>query len=122
METVRTLVEVGANVDRVNPMDKTTPMLMATINGQYDVASYLLGKGANAAATAIDGMTPLYAVLDTKWAPVAWTPTSSTADSGIVQQKTPYLKLMQALLDRGANPNAKVLQTPWYNPPHHAAR
>jgi ankyrin repeat protein len=122
MNTVRTLVEAGATVDRINPMDKTTPMLIATINGQYDVAGYLLEKGANPNATAIDGMTPLYAVLDTKWAPVAWTPTASTADSGIVQQKTSYFELMKALLDRGANPNAKVIQTPWYNPPHHAQR
>jgi ankyrin repeat protein len=122
METARALVESGANVNRVNPMDKSTPLIIASINGQYDIARYLLEHGADPNLNAVDGLTPLYAALDSKWAPVAWTPTASTADNGIVQQKTSYLELMKALLDRGANPNAKQLETPWYNPPHHAQR
>ncbi|MBI4472673.1 MAG: ankyrin repeat domain-containing protein [Acidobacteria bacterium] len=122
METVRALVESGASVNRINPMDKSTPLVVATINGQYDIAKYFLDHGANPNLGASDGLTPLYAVLDSRWAPVAWTPTASTADSGIVQQKVSHLELMKALLERGANPNAKLLQTPWYNPPHHAQR
>ncbi len=122
IDTVRALVEVGADVDRINPVDRTTPLIVATINGRYDIAKYLLDHGADPNATEIEGLTPLYAVVASRWAPVAWTPTASTTDSGIVQQKVTHLELMKMLLDRGADPNAKIAKTPWYNPPHHAQR
>ena len=122
MDTVRALVEVGANVDRRNPVDYTTPLVVAIINGRYDVAKYLVDHGADPNAREIDGLTPLYAALESRWAGVAWTPTASTADSGIVQQKVTYLELMKVLLEQGANPEIKLAKTPWYNPPHHAQR
>jgi ankyrin repeat protein len=122
IDTVRALVEVGADVDRMNPVDYTTPLIVATINGRYDVAKYLLDHGADPNASEIEGLTALYAVVASRWAPVAWTPTASTTDSGIVQQKVTHLELMKMLLDRGADPNAKIAKTPWYNPPHHAQR
>ena len=122
IDTVRALVEVGADVDRMNPVDRTTPLIVATINGRYDVAKYLLDHGADPNASEREGLTPLYAVIESRWAPVAWTPTASTTDSGIVQQKVTHLELMKTLLERGADPNAKLAKTPWYNPPHHAQR
>ena len=122
IDTVHALVEVGANVDRINPVDNTTPLIVATINGRYEIAKYLLDHGASPNVKEIEGLTALYAALDSRWAPVAWTPTASTTDSGIVQQKVTHLQLMKALLERGADPNAKVTKTPWYNPPHHAQR
>jgi len=78
IETVRALVEAGANVNRVNPLDKSTPLIVAAINGQYDIAMYLLEHGADPNLSAIDGLAPLYATLDSRWAPVAWTPTASS--------------------------------------------
>ena len=122
IDTVRALVEVGADVDRVNPVDDTTPLIVATINGRYDVAKYLLDHGADPNASEREGLTPLYAVVESRWAPVSWTPTASTTASGIVQQKVTHLELMKALLERGADPNAKLAKTPWYNPPHHGSR
>jgi ankyrin repeat protein len=122
IDTVHALVEGGANVDRINPVDNTSPLIVAAINGRYEIAKYLLDQGASPNVKEVEGLTALYAALDSRWAPVAWTPTASTTDSGIVQEKVTHLELMKALLERGADPNAKVTKTPWYNPPHHAQR
>jgi uncharacterized protein len=46
-QTVRTLVEKGANVNHASPADGVTPLLIATINGQFDIAKYLLEQGAD---------------------------------------------------------------------------
>lgn len=122
IDTVHALVEGGANVDRINPVDNTSPLIVAAINGRYEIAKYLLDQGASPNVKETEGLTALYAALDSRWAPVAWTPTASTTDSGIVQEKVTHLELMKALLERGADPDAKVTKTPWYNPPHHAQR
>jgi len=122
LKSVKALVKAGADVDRVNPVDNTTPLIVAAINGRYEVAKYLLDHGADPNASEKDGLTPLYATVASKWAPVAWTPTASTTASIILQQKVTYLHLLKALLDEGANPNTKLEKTPWYNPPHHAQR
>jgi len=119
IDAVKALVEAGANVNRVNPIDKTSPMVIAINSGHYDVAKYLLDHGADPNLASIDGLAPLYAVLENRWAPVAWTPTTATAANGVVQQKTTHLELMKALLEKGADRNAKVLRTIWFNPPHH---
>lgn len=119
IESVRALVEAGANINRLNPIDKTSPMVIAISNGHYDVAKYMLEHGADPNLENIDGLAPLYATLENRWGPVAWTPTSATAANGVVQQKTTHLELMKALLEKGADRNAKVLRTIWFNPPHH---
>jgi ankyrin repeat protein len=93
--------------------------VLAISNGHFDVAKYLLDNGADPNSANIDGLAPLYAVLDNRWAPVAWSPNSATAATGVVQQKVSHLELMKTLLERGADPNAKVLRTLWFNPPHH---
>ena len=42
---------------------------MAVINGQFDVAMYLLDKGADPNLASDNGATPLYAALNVEWAP-----------------------------------------------------
>ena len=49
-------------------------------------------------------MTPLYAVLNVEWAPKSLYPQPRAQ----LQQKTTYLDLMKALLDKGADPNARL--------------
>src|SRR5262249_44176641 len=46
MPTVQTLVELAADVNALSPADGTSPLLIATINGQFDVAKFLLAHGA----------------------------------------------------------------------------
>jgi ankyrin repeat protein len=119
MASVRALVEAGANVNRVNAVDKTSPMLLAINVGRYEIAKYLLDNGADSNIASTDGLAPLYALVHSKWAPVAWTPTLATSASGIGQEKVSHLELMKALLDSGADPNATILASVWFNPPHH---
>jgi ankyrin repeat protein len=116
---VQALVESGVDVNKTSPVDKSTALVVAISNGHYDVAKYLVEHGADANAETIDGLTALYATVESKWAPVAWTPTASTSASGITQQQTHYLDLMKLLLQHGANPNAKINKTLWFDPPHH---
>ena len=117
--SVRALVLGGANVNRVNAVDNTSPMLIAINNGRYEIADYLLDHGADPNLPSTDGLAPLYALLHSKWAPLAWTPTPATSASGIAQEKVSHLDLMKALLEQGAEPNARILASVWFNPPHH---
>jgi len=109
-ETVKALVEGGADLNQLNAGDKTSPLLMAIINGHFDLATYMLEKGANPGATAFNGATPLYAVLNIQWAPKSLYPSPKAYQ----QQQTTYLDLMKMLLDKGADPNARLQRKVWY--------
>ena len=110
MRTIQTLVDMGADVNQVSPADRTSPLVIATINGHFDVAKYLLDHGAEPNLASEAGMTPLYAVLNVEWAPKAFYP----QPRAYLQQQTSYLDLMQALLDKDADPNARVRRKIWY--------
>ena len=45
--SVKALVEAGADVNQVSPADNASPMLIAAVNGQFDIAKYLLEKGGD---------------------------------------------------------------------------
>ena len=69
-DTVQALVEGGADVNQRSAGDHTTPMLIAAVNGHYDLVLYLLGQGRRSRTSpATPGMAPLYAVLNVEWAP-----------------------------------------------------
>lgn len=121
LDTARALLEAGANVNQPSPLDNGTALILALSNGHFDLADYLLSKGADPNIANADGLAAVYALIESRWSPVAWTPNAFTSASGIVQQKTAYLDLLGALLDRGADPNAKIAKTLWFSPPHHNA-
>jgi ankyrin repeat protein len=109
-QTVRTLVEKGADVNLASPADGVTPLLIATINGQFDIAQYLLEHGANPNLANNAGVTPLYATLNVEWAPRMFYPQPRAH----LQQQTSYLDLMRVLLEKGADPTARVNRKLWF--------
>ena len=110
-ESVRALLDAGADVNQVSAGDRTSPLLIATINGHFDLATFLLEKGADPQAAADNNATPLYAALNVEWAPKSLYPQPRAQ----LNQKTTYLDLMKALLDKGADPNVRLNKKVWYS-------
>jgi uncharacterized protein len=108
-DAVHALIEAGAKIDDAGIGEKMTPLVMAIVNGHYDLAAYVLDHGANPNLANIEGLTALYATLDMQWAPYAYRP-QPLAGNGEIS----YLDLMKALLAHGANPNATLTQRPWF--------
>jgi ankyrin repeat protein len=63
LAAARALVEAGASLDVQDP-DGTTAMVLAIMNGHYDVAALLIDKGANPNVADSAGMAALYATVD----------------------------------------------------------
>lgn len=110
VEAARLLLEAGADLDHRTGGDRSTPMLVAIINGNYDLAMEFLARGADPNLASEDGVAPLYAVLNNRWAPKALYP----QPTAFKQQETSYLEMMEALLEAGADPDARVEQHIWY--------
>jgi ankyrin repeat protein len=104
------LLDAGLDIDRPSDGDRSTPMLVAILNGQYDLARTFLGRGAKPGLTSDDGVSPLFAVLNNEWALRTWYPQPTAG----AQQRTSYLELMEALLEAGADPNARTRSHIWY--------
>jgi ankyrin repeat protein len=109
--TVQALLSAGADVNQVSAGDKTSPLLMATVNGHFDLAKFLLDRGADPNAASENGAAPLYAALNCEWAPKALYPQPRAH----LNQRVTYLELMTALLDKGADANARLKKKVWYS-------
>ena len=110
-ESTDALLKAGADINQPSAGDSTSPLLMAVINGHFDLAKSLLEKGANPNTASANGVTPLYGVLNVEWAPKALYPQPRAH----MQQKTGYLDLMKQLIDKGADPNARLKMKVWYS-------
>lgn len=109
-ETALALVDKGADIDQPSAGDHTTPLLMATINGHFDLAMTLLELGADPNIASDAGATPLFTALNTHWAPKARYPQPRAH----LQQQTTYLELVSVLLAAGADPNVRLTKHLWY--------
>jgi uncharacterized protein len=107
-EAVRALLDGGARVNDVTG-DRTTPLMLAVINGHFDLAMYLLERGADPKIANVAGGTPLYRVVDLQWAPKSFYP-----QPDIRQERVSYLDLMTALMAKGADPNVRLAKPLWY--------
>ncbi len=114
IDAARALLEAGADINQPNDGDKTTPLVTAIVNGHYDLAKLLIEKGADPNQPNNDGLAPLYATIDMQFAPVIWQP-----NPPVDQEQTTYLALMSLLLDRGADPNARLQRKLWFRPSDH---
>src|SRR5205814_1856654 len=111
LEAARALLDGGAPIDQAGSGDMSSPLLLAVINGEFDLAMFLIERGANPnLAAAGNGATPLWAAVNTQWQPRTRYPQPQEME----QQKTTYLDVMKALLDKGANVDARMRTHPWY--------
>ncbi|MEO9034074.1 MAG: ankyrin repeat domain-containing protein [Gemmatimonadaceae bacterium] len=110
VDATNALLKAGANIDEVSAGDHSSPLLIATINGQFDIAKMLLDRGANPKLASDAGATPLYATINVQWIPKASYPQPKAQ----YNQKITYLEMMDALLSKGADPNVRLTKHLWY--------
>jgi ankyrin repeat protein len=104
------LLDKGLSIDLPTDGDRSTPLVVAIINGQYDLALTFLQRGANPNLASDDGVAPLFAAINNEWALRTWYPQPTAG----AQQHTSYLQLLEALLKAGADPNARTRSHIWY--------
>ncbi len=110
VETALALIDGGADPDQVSAGDGTSPMLMATVNGHFDLAILLLERGADPNLGSHAGATPLFAAINTHWAPKSRYP----QQHAYMQQDHTYMDVLRKLLDAGADVNARLAKHLWF--------
>jgi uncharacterized protein len=110
VESAVALLDAGADINQASAGDHTSPLLMATINGHFDLALLLLGRGADPNLVSEAGAGPLFTAINTQWAPRSRYP----QQQAYALQKASYLDLMKALIDAGADVNARLTKHLWY--------
>lgn len=110
VEAVDALLEGGAELDQKSAGDGSTPLLVATINGHWDLAMELLDRGADPNLTSDAGATPLYGVINLQWAPHSFYPQPTAHRNATVN----YLEAMEKLLQAGADPDIRLEKNLWF--------
>lgn len=99
LETVKVLVEAGADVNQTTKYG-WTPLLTATQNRNYKIAQFLLERGANPNIANNGGWSPLYIATDNR--------NIEGGDYPVPAPDMDHLEYIKLLLEKGANPNGRV--------------
>lgn len=112
LEVARVLLDGGADIDQVAG-DGASPLTLAALNGQFDMSMLLIERGADPdLATHTDGVSPLFAVLQTQW---AFKFTDHPHPRAHDNQGTTHMDVVTALLEAGADPDAPIRTHLWYS-------
>jgi uncharacterized protein len=99
LETVKILVEAGANVNQLTNYGWTA-LLTATQNKNYQIGKYLLEHGANPNIANNGGWRPLYLATDNR--------NIEGGDYPVRPADMDHLEFIKLLIDKGADVNARV--------------
>jgi ankyrin repeat protein len=105
LDAAKLLAEAGANLDTPDP-NGITPLMMAITNNQLAVAHFLLEQGADPRQTDWYGRTALWTAVEIRNLDLR----SGAVDNGV--DRAAALKLITALIDKGADVNARVKEFP----------
>lgn len=105
METARMLLDAGADINLRDAND-ITPLIAAITNNHPDIARYLIERGADIKAVDWYGRTPLWAAVETR----NMDKDNASFENSI--DRAPFLELIQVLLERGTDPNARTKEVP----------
>jgi uncharacterized protein len=103
LASAKILLAAGAKVNE-DSVDGSSPLLVAVINEHYALGKFLLEQGADPNAADAQGRAPLYAAIDMR--NLEW----STRPAPPEKDTLSDLDFIQALLDHGANPNARLVK------------
>ncbi|MBC8087116.1 MAG: ankyrin repeat domain-containing protein, partial [Phycisphaerae bacterium] len=104
------LLDGGADINARTASDSTSPLLMAIINGHFDLAMDLVKRGADVKLQSTAGATPLYNTINTMWSPRSRYPQPQSQSI----QKTTHYELMASLIKAGADVNVRLRKNLWY--------
>ena len=104
LESAQTLVELGADINVVDP-DRHSALILALSNGHVDVAAYLIDRGADIHIVDKVGQTALYAAVDLKTVPTSNRPAPTETEDSLTS-----MDVIRRLLARGAKVDAALRQ------------
>jgi len=105
LESARLLLDAGATIDQTDA-NAITPLLAAIANNHADVARLFIDRGANVNAVDWYGRTPLWTAVEARNMDFDNNTFVNNVD------RAPLLELIDVLLEKGANPNARTKESP----------
>jgi ankyrin repeat protein len=102
LDSVKALLAAGADVNQVTDYG-WSPLLVATQNRYYKLATFLIDHGADVNLANKGGWTPLYLATDNR--------NIESGDYPVRKGDMDHLDYIKLLLDKGANVNARMKDT-----------
>ena len=105
LESVRILLAAGADVNQVTNYG-WSPLLVATQNRYFQLASFLLDHGANPNLANKGAWSPLYIAVDNR--------NIEGGDYPVRKADMDSLEFIKKLIDKGADVNWRVQESTWF--------